>query len=35
MEKQVEWDAQACLTNQPISPFPDESLFRHPVPSTY
>ena len=22
MEKQAEWAAQACLANQPISPFP-------------
>ena len=31
MEERAEWAAQACAANQPISPFPVQSLLGHPV----
>ena len=31
MEKQAEWAAHSCTANQPIFPFPVQSLLRHPV----
>ena len=31
MEKRADWAPQACAANQPISPFPAQSLLHHPV----
>ena len=33
MEKRAEWASQVCVANKPISPFPVQTLLRHPVHS--
>ena len=33
MEKWAEWASRVCVANKPISPFPVQTLLRHPLDS--